>query len=62
MKREIKQCKRCDHVWLPRKATVKIIICPSCKSPYWATEPKTKHKRRGVSKNETRDISEFSKG
>jgi hypothetical protein len=30
----MKECKRCNHKWLPRKK-VQIRICPKCKSPYW---------------------------
>ena len=26
-------CKRCGHVWVPRKAEV--LICPKCKSARW---------------------------
>ena len=26
-------CKRCGYKWIPR--TLNVIICPSCKSPYW---------------------------
>jgi len=38
MKINIKQllCKRCQHEWTPRQAT--ITICPNCKSPNWQKE------------------------
>ena len=29
-------CKRCKHIWVPRKSEVR--ICPKCKSPYWDRE------------------------
>ncbi len=37
---DIKQlnCKRCNHLWYPRKNDVR--ICPKCKSPYWDKERK----------------------
>lgn len=28
------KCERCGHEWAPRKAEV--VVCPRCKSPYWA--------------------------
>lgn len=28
------KCKRCDHVWLPRKPGVPV-TCPKCGNPYW---------------------------
>jgi Zn finger protein HypA/HybF involved in hydrogenase expression len=38
------QCKRCYHVWTPRKQEVR--MCPKCKSPWWdkekSKEPVTK--------------------
>ncbi len=27
-------CQRCDHRWLPRKANVIPVTCPSCHSAY----------------------------
>ena len=33
--RELKTCKVCGHVWLPRINTKKIYICPSCNSYHW---------------------------
>lgn len=31
-----RRCQRCAHEWLPR-ATRQPVVCPACKSPYWAT-------------------------
>lgn len=31
-------CKRCEHVWVPRKPIV--YLCPACKSPLW-DKPRT---------------------
>jgi Zn finger protein HypA/HybF involved in hydrogenase expression len=30
------RCKRCEHVWVPRKPVV--YLCPKCKSPRWNEE------------------------
>jgi len=27
------ECKRCGHIWVPKKEEIR--ICPRCKSPYW---------------------------
>jgi Zn finger protein HypA/HybF involved in hydrogenase expression len=27
------RCKRCKHIWHPRKGEV--MVCPKCHSPYW---------------------------
>ncbi len=27
------ECKRCHHVWVPRKVEVR--MCPSCKTPWF---------------------------
>ena len=32
------QCKRCGHIWIPRKPEV--MLCPKCHSPYWNKERK----------------------
>jgi len=47
---EIKKlkCERCGHSWVPRKQN--IVICPSCKSPYWF------RKKKEVENNETTNI------
>jgi predicted Zn-ribbon and HTH transcriptional regulator len=31
-------CKRCEHVWTPRKQDSPPKRCPQCKSPYWDKE------------------------
>lgn len=51
MKREIKKCKRCGHIWLPRKNTVAIKVCPRCKSPYWDKEKQGKIEREKEQKD-----------
>ena len=35
MKRTLKKCKRCGHIWLPREKTKTVYICPKCKSARW---------------------------
>ncbi len=60
MKRQIAECKKCDHVWLPRATTEKPRICPNCKSARWDVgplQPKTP-KERG---NENRGEKEQSR-
>ena len=44
MKRELKRCMRCNHVWFPWAKTKIINVCPKCKSPYWNT-PRKKTKK-----------------
>jgi len=34
-RRELKTCKVCGHVWLPRIHTKKIYLCPNCSSRNW---------------------------
>jgi len=41
------KCKRCEHPWKSRQAPdkegmVDIIVCPTCKSPWWNKEKKGK--------------------
>lgn len=31
------KCKRCEHIWIPRKEK-KPLTCPKCRSPYWDNE------------------------
>ena len=35
MERYLQKCERCNHIWLPRKETKVIKVCPKCKSPYY---------------------------
>lgn len=33
------RCKRCDHVWIPKRYFDRNpVTCPKCKSPYWNSE------------------------
>ncbi len=32
------RCKRCEHSWVSR--VLAPVVCPRCKSPYWAQERK----------------------
>lgn len=41
-KRQLETCLRCNHIWLPREATGRPVICPKCKSPRWNEPPKAK--------------------
>jgi predicted Zn-ribbon and HTH transcriptional regulator len=36
-----RQCKRCDHQWIPRVETTPK-KCPRCKSYLWQKEPRQK--------------------
>lgn len=46
--RKLSQCKKCNHVWLPRAATGKPRICPNCKSARWDVGPaKAKENEEG---------------
>lgn len=38
-KREIAECKKCGHIWLPREGTGRPRICPKCKSARWDVGP-----------------------
>lgn len=40
------RCKRCNHMWHPRKSEVR--ICPKCKSPYWDKEKKYVYGRKRI--------------
>jgi len=31
------ECKRCGHVWIPRREKLSV-TCPKCRSPYWNKE------------------------
>lgn len=36
MKLPTLNCKRCEHIWIPRIIETK--VCPKCHSPYWNIE------------------------
>lgn len=50
-------CERCDHTWTPRKPSVS--VCPSCKSPYWASKPKPYSKYSGFRERLVEDVLLF---
>jgi Zn finger protein HypA/HybF involved in hydrogenase expression len=35
-------CKRCNHVWLPRKKEVR--VCPACGSAWWDKDKEEEEK------------------
>lgn len=39
------KCKRCGHGWYPKSENMPM-VCPKCKSPYWAIPKKTKKEKR----------------
>ena len=38
------KCYRCGHEWRPRELEEVPPVCPKCKSPYWKTPRRKKHK------------------
>lgn len=35
MKQRIYRCRRCNHIWKPRKLKKKPRSCPHCRSAFW---------------------------
>ena len=64
MKVSIKEldCKRCGHVWLPRRTEVLTCPNPKCRSPYWNRERVTPEEKEAKAKAKTQALEKVKTG